>query len=58
MEGAARDPNEWRAPFAWRGDDAGVLHDLGGGHRVRAQADADLGLRVDADVDSTTVDPA
>jgi peptide/nickel transport system ATP-binding protein len=42
MEGAARDPAEWRAPFAWTADDAGVLHDLGGGHRVRASAHADL----------------
>jgi peptide/nickel transport system ATP-binding protein len=58
MEGAARDPHEWRAPFAWHGEDAGVLHDLGGGHRVRAQAEADLGGRVDEEVDSTTVDPA
>jgi peptide/nickel transport system ATP-binding protein len=45
MEGAARDPAEWRAPFAWKGDDAGVLHDLGGGHRVRAQAGAELRAR-------------
>ena len=42
MEGAARDPREWRAPFAWTDDDAGVLHDLGGGHRVRARAGAEL----------------
>jgi peptide/nickel transport system ATP-binding protein len=45
MEGAARDPAEWRAPFAWTSEDAGVLHDLGGGHRVRAQAGADLRVR-------------
>ncbi|GIK86891.1 MAG: ABC transporter ATP-binding protein [Betaproteobacteria bacterium] len=45
MEGAARDPAEWRAPFAWSGDDAGVLHDVGGGHRVRARAGADLRKR-------------
>jgi peptide/nickel transport system ATP-binding protein len=43
MEGAARDPAEWRAPFAWTADDAGVLHDLGGGHRVRAALGADFG---------------
>jgi len=43
MEGAARDPVEWRAPFAWTADDAGVLHDLGGGHRVRAALGADFG---------------
>jgi len=42
MEGAARDPAEWRAPFAWTAEDAGVLHELGGGHRVRAAAGADL----------------
>jgi len=42
MEGASRDPAEWRAPFAWTADDAGVMHDLGGGHRVRASRSADL----------------
>jgi peptide/nickel transport system ATP-binding protein len=51
MEGAARDPHEWRDPFAWTDGDAGVLHDLGGGHRVRARTDADLGLRIDAERD-------
>jgi peptide/nickel transport system ATP-binding protein len=43
MEGASRDPAEWRAPFAWTADDAGLLHDLGGGHRVRAARGADFG---------------
>jgi peptide/nickel transport system ATP-binding protein len=42
MEGASRDPAEWRAPFAWTADDAGVMHDLGAGHRVRASRSADL----------------
>ena len=42
MEGASRDPAEWRAPFAWTADDAGVMHDLGAGHRVRASSSADL----------------
>jgi peptide/nickel transport system ATP-binding protein len=42
QEGAARDPAEWRPPFAWSGDDAGVMHDLGDGHCVRARIDADL----------------
>jgi peptide/nickel transport system ATP-binding protein len=46
MEGAARDPAEWRAPFAWTADDAGVLHDLGSGHRVRAARGADFGTAV------------
>jgi peptide/nickel transport system ATP-binding protein len=43
LEGAARDPREWRAPFAWDDGDAGVLHDLGNGHRVRARTGADIG---------------
>jgi len=37
LEGAARQPEEWRPPFAWIGDDAGELVDVGGGHRVRMQ---------------------
>lgn len=45
QEGAARDPAEWRAPFAWSADDAGVMHDLGQGHRVRARSGADLDRR-------------
>jgi peptide/nickel transport system ATP-binding protein len=43
MEGASRDPAEWRPPFAWTADDAGVMHDLGSGHRVRAAHNADFG---------------
>jgi peptide/nickel transport system ATP-binding protein len=43
LDGAARDPREWHAPFAWNNGDAGVLHDIGNGHRVRAQADANIG---------------
>ena len=46
LEGAARDPREWRAPFAWDNGNAGVLHDLGEGHHVRAQADANIGKAV------------
>jgi peptide/nickel transport system ATP-binding protein len=42
QEGAAREPTEWRPPFAWSNGDAGVLHDLGNGHRVRARENADL----------------
>ncbi len=42
QEGADRDPAEWRAPFAWIGDDAGVMHDLGNDHFVRAHSDADI----------------
>jgi peptide/nickel transport system ATP-binding protein len=42
LVGAARDPREWRAPFAWTDADAGVLHDLGDGHQVRARADASI----------------
>ncbi len=42
LEGAARDPAEWPAPFAWEDGNAGELHDLGYGHRVRARTGADL----------------
>jgi peptide/nickel transport system ATP-binding protein len=42
QEGAARDPSEWRAPFAWDDCGAGELHDLGQGHCVRACSGADL----------------
>ncbi len=42
MDGASRDPADWPAPFAWTTDDAGVMHDLGAGHRVRASRSADL----------------
>jgi peptide/nickel transport system ATP-binding protein len=37
LDGAARSPQEWRAPFAWVDGDAGELVDLGDGHRVRMQ---------------------
>jgi peptide/nickel transport system ATP-binding protein len=40
LDGAARRPEEWRAPFAWTADDAGELVDVGDGHRVRMQAAA------------------
>jgi peptide/nickel transport system ATP-binding protein len=35
LEGAARTPEEWRAPFAWTAGDAGELVDVGERHRVR-----------------------
>jgi peptide/nickel transport system ATP-binding protein len=37
LEGAARRPDEWRAPFAWTEAGAGELVDVGDGHRVRMQ---------------------
>jgi len=37
LDGAERRPEEWRAPFAWNGADAGALVDVGNGHRVRMQ---------------------
>jgi peptide/nickel transport system ATP-binding protein len=37
LDGAARRPEDWRAPFAWNGADAGELVDVGNGHRVRMQ---------------------
>jgi peptide/nickel transport system ATP-binding protein len=37
LEGAARRPEEWRAPYAWTADSAGELIDVGNGHRVRMQ---------------------
>jgi peptide/nickel transport system ATP-binding protein len=37
LDGAARRPEEWRAPFAWTSGDAGELVDVGNGHRVRMQ---------------------
>jgi len=37
LEGAARSPEEWRAPFAWSDAGAGELVDVGDGHRVRMQ---------------------
>ena len=41
-EGADRDPEEWREPFAWSPEDAGVMHHLGEGHCVRARTGADF----------------
>ena len=38
LDGAARRPEEWRAPFAWTDQGAGELVDVGDGHRVRMQA--------------------
>ncbi len=38
LDGAARSPEEWRAPYAWTADGAGELVDVGGGHRVRMQS--------------------
>jgi peptide/nickel transport system ATP-binding protein len=37
LDGAARRPEEWRAPFAWTAGDAGELVDVGNSHRVRMQ---------------------
>ena len=37
LDGAARSPAEWRAPFTWTDADAGELVDVGDGHRVRMQ---------------------
>jgi peptide/nickel transport system ATP-binding protein len=42
QEGAAREPAEWREPFAWSDEDAGVMHALGNEHFVRARRDADF----------------
>jgi peptide/nickel transport system ATP-binding protein len=39
LEGAARGPSEWRAPFGWTPASAGELIDIGDGHRVRMQPD-------------------
>jgi peptide/nickel transport system ATP-binding protein len=44
QEGAAREPTEWRAPFAWDDGDAGVLQDLGNGHYVRVRGEADRAI--------------
>ena len=38
LDGAARSPAEWRAPFAWTSTGAGELVDVGDGHRVRMQS--------------------
>ncbi len=37
LDGAARSPQEWRAPFGWTDESAGELVDIGDGHRVRMQ---------------------
>src|SRR4029453_1757630 len=37
LDGAARSPQEWRAPFGWTAVGAGELIDIGDGHRVRMQ---------------------
>ena len=42
LDGAARSPREWRAPFAWTAEGAGELVDIGDGHRVRIQQGARL----------------
>ena len=40
LDGAARSPEEWRAPFAWTPTSAGELVDIGEGHCVRMQTGA------------------
>jgi peptide/nickel transport system ATP-binding protein len=40
LDGAARSPEEWRAPYAWTSTGAGELVDVGDGHRVRMQTGA------------------
>ena len=42
LDGAARSPSEWRAPFGWTAEGAGELVDIGDGHRVRVQAGANI----------------
>ena len=37
LDGAARSPTEWRAPFGWTAEGAGDLVEIGDGHRVRIQ---------------------
>ena len=37
LDGAARSPTEWRAPFGWTDGSAGELVDIGDRHRVRMQ---------------------
>ena len=37
LDGAARSPQEWRAPYGWTAESAGELVDVGDGHRVRMQ---------------------
>ena len=41
LDGAARSPEEWRAPFCWTPTSAGELIDIGESHRVRMQPDAE-----------------
>jgi peptide/nickel transport system ATP-binding protein len=43
MEGRASVPENWPHPFTARKDGSDRLHDLGGGHFIRAAPDADLG---------------
>jgi len=38
LDGAARSPQEWRAPYGWTTQSAGELVDVGDGHRVRMQS--------------------
>jgi peptide/nickel transport system ATP-binding protein len=38
LDGAARSPQEWRAPYGWTTESAGELIDVGDGHRVRMQS--------------------
>jgi len=38
LDGAARSPEEWRAPYGWTPEDAGELVDMGDNHRVRMRA--------------------
>ncbi|NIA71669.1 ABC transporter ATP-binding protein [Pelagibius litoralis] len=40
MQGRASDPTAWPAPFGIDGEHAMTMVDLGGGHQVRARADA------------------
>jgi peptide/nickel transport system ATP-binding protein len=43
LDGAARSPEQWRAPFGWTAESAGELTDFGDGHRVRVQPDSAAG---------------
>ena len=45
LDGAARSPEQWRAPFGWTAESAGELTDFGDGHRVRVQPDSAAGRR-------------
>jgi peptide/nickel transport system ATP-binding protein len=44
LDGAARSPEQWRAPFGWTAESAGELVDFGDGHRVRVQPQPDTQL--------------